>query len=274
MNIYLTDSDEEAIVDFVKDHEVLCNKTNGHFWDKGRNACGRAAQSKSGQAPKEMTGRTAFRINLTWRRTSDARNSANLQASSPRPVEPVHLLPQHTSPEVQPTPIVWSMRSDTTIQPSVNSPSSFPAFNSQPADHGPACTDDLYLFGFQHCFQQHCIGHITTGSFMGSGNKYIQLVKVLYCQPKASSYQLSHLRSGWELNFDLRGGRRECNHSATMAPFAQMKTMLSSFLKPRQETTRTTYNYLAFEVEALEDRDFQTFRNEAVKLLRGIHSRT
>ena len=29
-NIYLTDSDEEAIVDFVKDHEELYDKTNGH----------------------------------------------------------------------------------------------------------------------------------------------------------------------------------------------------------------------------------------------------
>ena len=33
-NIYLTDSDEEAIVDFVKDHEQLYNKTNDHFKDK------------------------------------------------------------------------------------------------------------------------------------------------------------------------------------------------------------------------------------------------
>ena len=30
-NIYLTDSDEEAIVDFVKDHQQLYGKTNEHF---------------------------------------------------------------------------------------------------------------------------------------------------------------------------------------------------------------------------------------------------
>ena len=29
-NIYLKDSDAEAIVDFVKDHEELCNKSNEH----------------------------------------------------------------------------------------------------------------------------------------------------------------------------------------------------------------------------------------------------
>ena len=39
------------------------------------------------------------------------------------------------------------------------------------------------------------------------------------CRLTASNYQLSHLRSGWELNPDLRGGRRECYPSATMAPF-------------------------------------------------------
>ena len=59
-----------------------------------------------------------------------------------------------------------------------------------------------------------------------------------------------------------------------MDQFEQLKTMLSSFLRPRQETTRTAFcNYLESEVETLEDRDFQTFSNEAVKLLSGIQSR-
>ena len=35
-NIYLMDSDEVAIVDFVKDHEELYNKTDEHFKDKAR----------------------------------------------------------------------------------------------------------------------------------------------------------------------------------------------------------------------------------------------
>ena len=33
-NIYLKDSDKETIVDFVKDHEELYDKTNKHFKDK------------------------------------------------------------------------------------------------------------------------------------------------------------------------------------------------------------------------------------------------
>ena len=32
------------------------------------------------------------------------------------------------------------------------------------------------------CHFQHCTGHITMGSFVGRGNQYIQLVKVLYCK--------------------------------------------------------------------------------------------
>ena len=58
-----------------------------------------------------------------------------------------------------------------------------------------------------------------------------------------------------------------------MDQFTQMKTLLLSFLGRRQETTRTAfYKYLASGVEALEDRDFQTFRIEAGKLLSRIHS--
>ena len=35
-NVYLADSEEEAIVDFVKDHNELYNKTSKHFKDKAR----------------------------------------------------------------------------------------------------------------------------------------------------------------------------------------------------------------------------------------------
>ena len=43
-----------------------------------------------------------------------------------------------------------------------------------------------------------------------------------------------------------------------MDQFAQMKTMLSSFLGPRLEATRTALcNYLTSEVEALEESDFK-----------------
>ena len=38
------------------------------------------------------------------------------------------------------------------------------------------------------------------------------------CRPTASNYQLSHLRPSRGSNLGLRGGRRECYHSATVAP--------------------------------------------------------
>ena len=38
------------------------------------------------------------------------------------------------------------------------------------------------------------------------------------CRPTASNCQLSHLRPWRESNPGLRGGRRECYHSATVAP--------------------------------------------------------
>ena len=39
INIYLTDSDEEAILDFMKDHEELYDDTNEHCKDKARKEC-------------------------------------------------------------------------------------------------------------------------------------------------------------------------------------------------------------------------------------------
>ena len=50
--------------------------------------------------------------------------------------------------------------------------------------------------------------------------------------------------------------------------------MLSSFLRPKQETTRTAFcNYLTLEVERSDNKDFQTFRNKTVKLPSSIQSR-
>ena len=50
----------------------------------------------------------------------------------------------------------------------------------------------IYLFGVLRRFQ-HCTGHITTGSWKGRGNQYIQLVKVLYCKLPTNRKQLPAL---------------------------------------------------------------------------------
>ena len=67
----------------------------------------------------------------------------------------------------------------------------------------------IHLFTVLRRFQ-HCTGHINTYSW----SRFC----TVNCRPTASNYQLSHLRSGWEWNPKFRGGRRECYHSATMAP--------------------------------------------------------
>ena len=45
------------------------------------------------------------------------------------------------------------------------------------------------LFGVLHRFQQ-CTGHITTGSWKGRGNQYMQFIRVLYCKLPTSGKQL------------------------------------------------------------------------------------
>ena len=47
----------------------------------------------------------------------------------------------------------------------------------------------IYLFGVLQHFQ-HCTGHITTGSWKGRGNQYIQFVRVLYCKLPTNGKQL------------------------------------------------------------------------------------
>ena len=47
----------------------------------------------------------------------------------------------------------------------------------------------ISLFGVLRHFQ-HCTGHITMVSFIGRGNQYIQLVKVLYCTLQTIGKQL------------------------------------------------------------------------------------
>ena len=47
----------------------------------------------------------------------------------------------------------------------------------------------IYLFGVLRRFQ-HRTGHITTGSWKGRGNQYIQFVRVLYCKLPTNGKQL------------------------------------------------------------------------------------
>ena len=91
--------------------------------------------------------------------------------------------------------------------------------------------DLFYLFGVLHRFQ-HCTGHITMGSWKGRGNQYIQFVRVLYCKLPTNGKQLPAfpLKTVWGSNPGLRGGRQECNHSATVAPMCSSEKVDGSFI--------------------------------------------
>ena len=47
----------------------------------------------------------------------------------------------------------------------------------------------IYSFGVLRRFQ-HCTGHITTGSWKGRGNQYIQFARVVYCKLPTNGKQL------------------------------------------------------------------------------------
>ena len=77
----------------------------------------------------------------------------------------------------------------------------------------------VYLFIVLRRFQ-HCTGHITTGSWKGRGNQYIEFVRVLYCKLPTNGKQLPAfpLEAVPGIEPWPRGGKRECYHSATVAP--------------------------------------------------------
>ena len=85
----------------------------------------------------------------------------------------------------------------------------------------------ICLFGVLRRFQ-HCIGHITTGSWKGRGNQYIEFARVVYCKLSTNGKQLPAfpLEPVRGSNPSLRGGGRECYHSATVAPEIAKSTLL------------------------------------------------
>ena len=58
-----------------------------------------------------------------------------------------------------------------------------------PCPHKKCYKDAFIYFGVLRHFQ-HCTGHITTGSWKGRGNQYIQFTRVLYCKLPTNGKQL------------------------------------------------------------------------------------
>ena len=69
----------------------------------------------------------------------------------------------------------------------------------------------IYLFGVLPRFQ-HCTGHITTGSWKGRGNQYIQFVRVLYCKLPTNGKQLPAFPLEAMLGIEPRPQRWEYKH--------------------------------------------------------------
>ena len=82
----------------------------------------------------------------------------------------------------------------------------------------------IYLFGVLRSLSTHCIGHIRTGSFMGRGNQYIQLVDVLYCKLLTNGKQLLAFPLEVRPGFQLRPQRWE----ARVLPFCHHSSHISS----------------------------------------------
>ena len=102
--------------------------------------------------------------------------------------------------------------------------------------HGQLCkfiqwlTLFTYLFGvLHHC--QHCAGHIMMGSFVGRGNQYIQLVKVLYCKLPTIGKQLP--------TFPLKVGGLNCwpqRWEASVLPLSHwgsLTLLINSLFEPK-----------------------------------------
>ena len=77
----------------------------------------------------------------------------------------------------------------------------------------------VYFFGVLRCFQ-HYTGHITTSSWKGRGNQYIQLVKVLYCKLLTNGKQIPAFPLEVGSGSEPRSQRWEARvlHSETMTP--------------------------------------------------------
>ena len=152
---------------FVKDHEELYGKTNSHFKEKAKKEClwkrldkigklslkvcrtkfeskrtcyRKLTQSKYSQASKGKTERQNWiqnkfyflKTHIRFKRIIRLQVPSLMNASAASLHDISIALTDMDSMEI-------SMRSNTTIQPPVTSPS---AVSGQPADHGPVCTDE------------------------------------------------------------------------------------------------------------------------------------
>ena len=154
----------------------------------------------------------------------------------------------------------------------------------------------FYLFGVLRRFQ-HCTGHITTGSWKGRGNQYIEFARVVYCKLPTNGKQLPAFPLKAVTGIEPRPQRWKARvlplcHRGPPHPiqlplkqYAYIYSYLMNAPSPLivqycnhiSPWRHIVYLHLATILhlsrrQALEDNGFQTFRNKAVKFLSRIQS--
>ena len=102
----------------------------------------------------------------------------------------------------------------------------------------------LFIWGFTSLSTLQVISRRVVGRAEETSTHIWSRFCTVNCWPMASNYQLSHLRLCRELNPGLRGGRRECYHSATVAPSTSLESFSGRSRKSCQfQETYVTTNY-------------------------------
>ena len=86
----------------------------------------------------------------------------------------------------------------------------------------------IYLFGVLRRFQ-HCTRHITTGSWKGRGNQYIQFIRGLYCKLPTNGKQLPAFPLEAMAGIEPRPQRWE----ARVLPLCYRVPLVIAHLRPR-----------------------------------------
>ena len=211
-NIYFTDSDEEVIVDFVKDHKELYDKSSEHVKDKSRKEF---LWEKFAKCRK-----LSVKVCKTWFDSQRTRYGKLTESKSGQ--VPKEIMEHQT----------W--------------------------------TQDKKL-GFPRSHIR-CKGLSKSSAFKlqarGASASATTAHDISRASTDTDSMGISMRSTGTTLQPQHVTSPTAASGCSSVDQFTQMRTMLSSFLRQKQETTTCTafYNYLASEVERLEEKDFQTFR--------------
>ena len=123
--------------------------------------------------------------------------------------------------------------------------------------------DIIYLFGVLRRFQ-HCIGHITTGSWKGRGNQYIEFARVLYCKLPTNGKQLPAFPHKTLTGIEPRPQRWE----ARVLPLCHRGPSQDINLSTKITEMRTTLDFVSAKLDVITwlQKDLKTATQVTAKL--------